>query len=236
MRLGILCAFQVEEGLRSRFGDYPRMFELLLRKPFNNLLTVKPYRVDQSEYPEDVDECDAYLITGSVASVFDDEPWIHGFVKFVHCLHRRQKKTIGICFGHQIMAQALGGCVDRADRGWEIGVHEYTCEKHEPWMIPRLRRFRLLCSHQDQVKTPPPEAKTVISSDCCPIAGMQVGNHFLSFQGHPELEREFAACLMHMRKHQIGESKVSHGLTSLKLETHQAVIARWITEFLNQRS
>ena len=234
MQLGIFCALQVEEGLRSRFGDYPRMFERLLRRSLNNLLTVKPYRVDQSEYPEDIDECDAYLITGSAASVLDDDPWIHDFIKFVNYLHCRQKKTIGICFGHQIMAQALGGYVDRSDQGWEVGVHEYRCEKQEPWMIPQLHRFRLICSHQDRVKILPPEAKTVISSDFCPIAGMQVGDHFLSFQGHPELAKEFVACLMHMRQHKIGKSKISHGLASLKLATNQDVIAQWITRFLNQ--
>ena len=107
MKLGILKTDAVRPEWVPEFGEYPDMFIGLLRLA-DPALEFRVYDVEEGVYPEDIDEVDAYLITGSKSSVYDDQPWIATLMEFVRELDRRRKKLVGICFGHQLVAQALG--------------------------------------------------------------------------------------------------------------------------------
>ncbi|NIP97211.1 MAG: hypothetical protein GWO24_28780, partial [Akkermansiaceae bacterium] len=94
------------------------------------------YDVTAGHYPGRLGECDGYLTTGASHSVEDEEPWIARFAGFIRHLHQQQARLFGICFGHQMIAHALGGCVEQSRRGWGVGVHEVTVARREAWMNP----------------------------------------------------------------------------------------------------
>ena len=231
MRLGILQADHVDPECRARFGDYADMFAIALGDALGPGASFEFFDVRRDGYPDRIEDCDGYLITGSRASVYDDEPWIARLKDFTRELNDARAKTVGICFGHQLAAAALGGDVRRAAVGWGVGVHTWQVVHDEPWMRPRLGKVRLLASHQDQVETLPQGARLLAASDFCPHAAFAVGNHLIAVQGHPEFTRDYARFLMCRRQEQLG-SAFGPGIRSLNEPTDEAVVAQWIAAFL----
>ncbi len=193
--------------------------------------TFEFFDVRRARYPYRIEDCDGYLITGSRASVYDDDPWIARLIGFVRDLHHAGARTVGICFGHQLIAQSLGGAVGRAPGGWGVGVHAWKVVRREPWMRPAMSEFRLLASHQDQVETLPPGARLLASSGFCPNAAFAVGEHMLAVQGHPEFSKDYAKFLMHRRRPLLGAA-FGPGMRSLDQPTDAGVVAGWIAGFL----
>lgn len=231
LRLGILQADRVDPECCDRFGDYPDMFATALHDALGSGVSFEFFDVRRGCYPDRIGACDGYLITGSRASVYDDEPWIARLKDFVRELNDARAKTVGICFGHQLIAAALGGIVNRAAAGWGVGVHTWKVVDDEPWMRPRLREIRLLASHQDQVGILPRGARLLAASDFCPHAVFAVEGHLFAVQGHPEFTRDYAGFLMYKRRDQLGGA-FGPGLRSLQRPTDEAVVARWIAGFL----
>ena len=95
MKLGILKADAVRPEWVPEFGEYPDMFIALLAQEDPDLEYVV-YDVERGQFPTDIDEVDAYLITGSKSGVYEDKPWITELMAFVRELHRRHKKLVGI--------------------------------------------------------------------------------------------------------------------------------------------
>ena len=233
MRIGILKADSVRDEFQSEFGDYQGMFQRVLDSVGNDALEYRTYDVLAGDYPESIDECDGYVITGSRESVYDDQDWIRRLGDFVIALHEQQKRTVGICFGHQLIAHVLGGETTPAARGWGVGVHEFWIEDAPPWMTETTGSFRLLCSHRDQVARLPQDARVFARSDFCPVAGFTLGEHFVTFQGHPEFVKPYAEILMETRK-ELLESAYDKGIASLAETTDEAQVATWMLEFFQQ--
>ena len=234
MIIGILEADPALESLRDEFGNYVVMFKDLLNEGAEGReLDFRVYNVLDGEYPVDLDECDGYLITGSRASVYDDEEWIHNLQDFVIQLHNAKKKLVGICFGHQLVAQALGGKTEAAEVGWGVGVHSSRVRESTDYMFPNEREISLLVSHKDQVTELPDGAKLLASSDFCEHAMFQVDNHILTFQGHPEFAKGYSRGLMELRKEIIGPDKYREGIASLHKATNEKSVARWALAFID---
>lgn len=233
MKLGILRTDTVRSEWAARFGEYPDMFMQLLGG-LDPALAFRTYHVVHGEYPEAIDDVDAYLITGSQFSVYDNEPWIHRLGEFVRELHARRKKTIGICFGHQLIAHALGGETRKSQRGWGVGLHRHKVHGSPDWFDGGEAHFRILVSHQDQVERVAPGAKVLAGSDFCENAVCQIGEHILSFQGHPEFVPDYARAIMQLRRDIIGEDKYRAGMASLVEPPETARIGRWMLAFLRQ--
>ena len=125
MKIGILKTDAVRPEWVPDFGEYPDMFTALLAKADPDL-EFAVYDVEEGEYPDDIDEVDAYLITGSKSSVYEEKAWIARLMDFVRELHAREKKIVGICFGHQIIAHALGGKTEKSHKGWGVGRHTHS--------------------------------------------------------------------------------------------------------------
>lgn len=231
MIIGILQADSVMENLQPVHGNYPGMFAGVLGRVDSNIV-FRHYDVEHGEYPGELDECDGYVITGSKKSVYDDEPWIHVLSAFVQKLHEQKKKLVGICFGHQLVAQALGGCAQPADGGWGVGVHENQVLKNEDFMDPQLADFALVVSHKDQVSVLPAGAQLLATSDFCPNAMFRIENHILTFQGHPEFTKAYSRELMEMRQGILGEDKFSAGISSLTRAHDSDIISNWIVRFI----
>lgn len=233
MKIGVLKTDDVREELVGEFGEYPEMFAELLRAQ-DPTLEFETYEVQRGHYPQDIDEVDAYLITGSKTGVYEDKPWIAPLMDFVRKLHDAKKPTIGICFGHQLIAHALGGKTRKSDKGWGVGVHSYEMQETPSWMSEPAEGFSLLVSHQDQVEELPPGAKVLASSDFCPMAMVQVDDHMLTFQAHPEFTKLYSNSLMELRRQAFGENVVEKGQASLQNDIHESTVAKWMLEFLRK--
>ena len=230
MRIGILQTDRVMERFRGRHGDYPRMFEDVLSAAADGApLQFETIDAERSAYPAAA-SCDAYVITGSRKSVYDDEPWIAELATFVDKALDAGRKVVGICFGHQLIAHFFGGEAGPAS-GWAVGVHESRVLAEAPWLDPKLDRFALLSSHKDQVTRMPEGAQLFASNDFCPIAGFTWGDDVLTFQGHPEFCKPYSQDLMNMRRELLGEATYRAGVASLEGEIHAVTVGRWILNF-----
>jgi GMP synthase-like glutamine amidotransferase len=231
MKLGILKTDAVRPEWVPEFGEYPDMFIALLGRVAPEL-EFAVYDVEQGEYPADIDEVDAYLITGSKSSVYEDKPWIAALIDFVRELDRRRKKIVGICFGHQLVAQALGGRTEKSPKGWGVGLHSYRFASTPGWHDGEDPDFAVLASHQDQVAENAEGAQVLASSEFCENAVVQIGDHILTFQGHPEFVRGYSREIMEFRRDMIGEQTYLTGVASLGGESQGERVARWILNFL----
>ena len=231
MKLGILKTDAVRPEWVPEFGEYPDMFMALLEQADPDL-QFSVYDVEQGEYPADIDEVDAYLITGSKSSVYDDKPWIPPLLDFVRELDRRRKKVVGICFGHQLVAQALGGRTEKSPKGWGVGLHRHTFNTLPEWHDQGEPALDILVSHQDQVVQNARGARVLASSEFCENAVCQVGEHILTFQGHPEFVPGYSREIMEFRREMIGEPAYVDGMASLASAQQGQRVARWIVNFL----
>ena len=238
LHIGILSTDSVLDEFQPAHGDYPAMFQRLLGEhglvaegPDALTLEFSTYDAQQGEFPPPR-TCDAYLITGSRHSVYDELPWIAELVAFLREALVEGRKVIGICFGHQLIAHFFGGETRLADAGWCVGVHRADVISEEPWMSPTRRSFGLLSSHRDQVVRLPAGARPFARSGACPNAGFVLGDQILTFQGHPEFTRDYALELLTMRQELLGADVFEQGVESLRDETDTQLVARWILNFL----
>lgn len=221
--IGILEAGAVAEKFHGHFTSFTDSFRDFLA-PDGGGPNLVPYRCHEGEFPESGATHDGWLITGGAASVYDGDAWIAGLEAFARTA-AQSKPVVGICFGHQLLAQAFGGTVAKAP-GWGIGVHSHAVKDRA------AKSLDLLASHQDQVVTPPPGAEVLGGSDFCPIGVMTVGPNVLSIQNHPELTKAFAAELYEGRRGTISAQEVDVALDSLSQPTNEAEARSWILNFL----
>ena len=231
MKLGILKTDVVRPEWVPDFGEYPDMFIALLGQLDPGVEFVV-YDVEQGEYPADIDEVDAYLITGSKSSVYDDKSWIAPLMDFVRQLDQRRKKLVGICFGHQLVAQALGGKTEKSSKGWGVGLHTHQFSAAPAWYDQGDLDLNILVSHQDQVVKNAQGARVLAGSTFCENAVCQIGDHILTFQGHPEFVSDYSREIMEFRREMIGEPAYTAGMASLAVEPEGQRVARWILNFL----
>jgi len=231
LKLGILKTDTVRPEWARKYGEYPDMFQALLSAE-DPTLEFAVYDVEHREYPDDIDEVDAYLITGSKSAVYEEKPWIPPLLAFIAELDRRQKKLVGICFGHQAIAEALGGRARKSSKGWGVGLHTHTFTETPEWHDGGPPAVRVLVSHQDQVEQLPPRARLLAASDFCEYAALQIDDHILAFQGHPEFPVGYSRAIMDFRRETIGEQTYREGVASLEQKPEGARMARWILAFL----
>ena len=231
MKIGILKADKVRHELLDRFGEYPAMFEDLLQKVEAGIEIVV-YDVISGEFPKQIDEVNGYIITGSKMSVYDENDWIKELGSFVQELHKKKKKLIGICFGHQMVAHFLGGKTQKSDKGWGVGIHESALTSAATIYGSEGQKYNLVCSHQDQIVEPAPSSVVLASSDFCRYSMLQIEDHILTFQGHPEFKPEFSRSLMELRKDDLGNTRYKEGLDSLIKTTDADEVGKWIVSFI----
>ena len=233
LRICILETDVLRPELVEQYQGYGRMFEqLFTRQPIAAEFTV--YNVMNGEYPPDDEVFDAYLVTGSKADSFGDDPWIQTLKTFLLERYRRGDKLLGVCFGHQLLALLLGGKSERATQGWGVGTHRYVMAGKAPWMSPQVEELTLLISHQDQVTALPENATVIASSDFCPYAAYHIGDQVLCFQGHPEFIHDYSRALLELRQEHLGQEVYRKGVDSLGVDHQGQTVAEWMMRFVAQ--
>ena len=226
-RIAILETGRPPEALKDAFDDYPARFRALLGE---GVATTR-FDVQAGKLPDDPSAFTGVIVTGSAAGVYDDLPWIPQLVDWLRAA-RGRTRLVGICFGHQVMAHAFGGRVEKSERGWGVGLHRYQVTTVEDWMHPRAPSIAIPVSHQDQVVAAPPDARVIAASDFTPYAGL-AWDDAVSFQCHPEFEPDYAAALIQMRRgHRIPEALAVEALDSLRHTNDRAILTAWIRAFL----
>jgi GMP synthase-like glutamine amidotransferase len=224
MKVAILETGRPPGKLADEFGDYPQMFADLLGPGFE----IESFDVQAGELPQ-APAPHAYLITGSPAGVYDPLPWIEPLQRFIRSA--KDTRMVGVCFGHQVMAEALGGHVEKSEKGWGAGLHRYTVVRSEPW-IDSAGTIAVPASHQDQVVIQPPNTEMVAASDFTPFAALAwTDRPAISFQFHPEFSAEFARALIEQRYDVVPDP--DRAIASLNAPNDNAVVGRWIRNFLS---
>jgi GMP synthase-like glutamine amidotransferase len=194
MKIGILETGEVAEVLKRRHGDYPAMFQRLLGA-FDPTLEFATVSVVRGEMPAGPHQADGWLITGSRHGVYDDLPWIAPLKRFVRDCIAARVPVVGICFGHQLLAEALGGRVEKSAKGWGVGVHDYHVVSRPGWMTDLPEHFSVGAMHQDQIVEKPADAHVLATSPFCEYAALAYGDPedptAISVQPHPEFEPGF---------------------------------------------
>jgi GMP synthase-like glutamine amidotransferase len=225
MKVAILETGRPPGDLAEEFGDYADMFSNLLGEGFE----VERFDIQAGELPGDPLAHETYLITGSPAGVYDPLPWIGPLQEFIRSA--RERKMVGICFGHQVMAEALGGHVEKSDKGWGAGLHRYEIVREEPWMDGGDCRIAAPASHQDQVVMQPPATAIIARSSFTPYAALAWSDRpAISFQFHPEFSPAFAKALIEKRYDIVPEPE--RAIASLEAPNDNERVAGWIRRFL----
>jgi GMP synthase-like glutamine amidotransferase len=234
MKLTIIQTGEVPEPLRPRFGPYPAMFQRMFGATGNGF-TFETVPAHEGAPLPDPEQLGGILITGSAAGVHDDLPWLDPLRDFIRRSYAARTPMLGVCFGHQIMADALGGEVRKSEKGWGLGRHSYRITRRPDLLAGDARELAIACSHQDQVVTRPPEADVFLGSDFTPNAGLLYHNGAaISVQPHPEFDDDYALALAELRRGRVPGDVVDAAIASFARPSDSVETARFLAAFLTR--
>lgn len=196
MEICILETDRPEDPLRSDYGTYAEMFEQWLRPVLPEASFTRLHICGDDDFPRDVAEYDAYLVTGSRAGVYEDHPWIAPLIAFLQRLRTARKPLAGVCFGHQVMAQAFGGAARKSEGGWVLGRLKQELTEEGEWLFGEGPLWQLSI-HQDQVMELPPTARRLVNDRLSPNGALLYTDFpAISVQFHPEFGGPFLGALI----------------------------------------
>lgn len=235
MKLTIIQTGDVPAPLRDQFGPYRKMFETMFDGTGQGF-SYDLVAVSDGQPMPDPSRLEGIVITGSAAGVYDDFAWLNPLRAFIRDAYGKRTPMLGVCFGHQIMADALGGDVRKSEKGWGLGRHTYTVKGRPDFMRTAPTSLAVACSHQDQVIVPPADADVILASDFTPNAGLVYRNGAaLSFQPHPEFADDYTIALAELRRGNAPDIVVDRALASVATPSHSVDVAGYIGHFFKGR-
>jgi GMP synthase-like glutamine amidotransferase len=231
--IGILACDHVAPELRAaaRDRDYDDMYADMLRAAEPSIRT-RTYDVVGGELPTHPDECHAWIVTGARYDAYRDEPWIVALRKFITTVLEHRARLVGICFGHQAVAHALGGRASNTGT-WKAGPQQLHVED-TPWFEGASVRVHAM--HQDVASEIPPGARTIAHGETGEHPMFLVGDNILCIQDRPEYEADYVGALVEMRRPRMGDVIADAALATIETESvDNDVVGRWLTDFLLDR-
>jgi GMP synthase-like glutamine amidotransferase len=231
--IGILACDHVSPELReaSRDRDYDDMYGEMMRAAEPSIRT-RTYDVVGGEIPAIPDECDAWIVTGARYDAYRDEPWIVALRKFIASVLEHQSRLVGVCFGHQAVAHALGGKAENTGT-WKAGPQMLHVED-TPWFEGGSVRVNAM--HQDVASSIPPGARTIATGDTADHPMFLVGDNILCIQDHPEYDAAYISALVEARRPRMGDEITDAALATIEDQAvDNAIVGRWLTDFLLDR-
>lgn len=230
-RLCILQAGENNPAMERPVPGYADLFRALFA-PFPEF-ELEFIQVRHNEFPENIDDWDAFLVTGSAAGVYDGHDWIEPLKTLIQDIFRSGKPLAGICFGHQIIAEALGGKAVKSEKGWVIG-HRTLAGGKANTILDTHDAVKLLYVHQDQVVEAPTGANVFLGDELCPVAAYNIDDRVLTFQGHPEFTPEVVQSIMEFRAENIGADRIEKARSMLFDDHDGAKVAEGIVNFFQR--
>ena len=233
MLVTILETGRAPGPLSEAYPRYPDMFAALMSRADETLRFRTVSLVDGAALPDPA-SCEAVVITGSPAGVYDTTPWMDPLRDFIRGAFAVRTPMVGVCFGHQIIADAMGGDVRKSEKGWGVGRHVYDVLSAPEWMAGAGATVSLSVSHQDQVITPPAGAVTLARSAHTDHAMLVYeGVPVMSLQGHPEFSDEFVTALYSARRGKsLSDAQVDNAIASLSAPEDSVLVGQWMATFL----
>lgn len=223
MKIGILQTGHVPDAILPETGDYDDVFRRFLD---GRALTFEAFAVVDGVFPDGPDAADGWLITGSRHGAYDDLDWIAPLETLIQQIDAAAQPLVGICFGHQIIAQALGGKVEKFAGGWAVGATEYRMGE---------RTLTLNAWHQDQITELPGRARVLAGNAFCRYAVVQYDDHIWTVQAHPEFDSAFLGQLIRTRgRGLVPDDILEAALARIDSATDSAEIAGHIAGFLTK--
>ena len=199
MKIGILLVGRASEDLVDEYGTYAEMLIALINTE-EQVFEFKTFNILDDEFPKDHLECDGWIVTGSPHGVYEDHSWIPTVSQLINNVYEANLPIFGVCFGHQLIAQALGGHVEKSEKGWGLGLHTYQVNNKPDYMSNLSEKVTLNICHQDQVLRPPQGATVYAKSEFCENAGFYIKDKVLTMQAHPEFLVDFTKALLTARR------------------------------------
>jgi len=199
MKIGILLVGRASEDLVDEYGTYAEMLIALINTE-EQVFEFKTFNILDDEFPKDHLECDGWIVTGSPHGVYEDHSWIPTVSQLINNIYEANLPIFGVCFGHQLIAQALGGHVEKSEKGWGLGLHTYQVNNKPDYMSNLSEEVTLNICHQDQVLRPPQGATVYAKSEFCENAGFYIKDKVLTMQAHPEFLVDFTKALLTARR------------------------------------
>ncbi|KAK6082651.1 GMP synthase [Seiridium cupressi] len=211
IRLAILECDTPVPAVQEKYnnGGYGAVFTDLFRRatapePLESQLELSYHDVVnqyETAYP-DPESLDAVLISGSKHNSFESDEWILRLVQYTRrLLEAGRVRIIGVCFGHQIVARAMGTEVGRSVRGWELSVTEMQLTDQGKKIFGK-DTLRIQQMHRDAVSAHPQGTIALAHTDVCAVQGFYIPKRVIAVQGHPEFTEFIVTRILHMRHEQ----------------------------------
>ena len=192
------------------------------------------YMTIGGEVPQDLNEQDAFMITGSPLSVLDEHIFSKELLDFIRRCDAAKKPLMGACFGHQAIALALGGKVEKSPTGYNVGIEETAFHSKRPWMTPDHDTLPMYVFHEDQVTELPKNCDLLGSTERCKIASFAKGDHIFTTQAHPEFSREFMSCVLSFTEAKMADGAAKAAWSSMDETPNGHVFGKWSTNFFKR--